>query len=109
MKITSQVLFTTVSNSLILGNKAVTLDVIHQISIYRDNEGEIIADVELIDYGNVTFMGLPIEGYKAINKLKNQLLEWGINFDDVVYQECGGIINEEFIDKQIYKFKSIVG
>ena len=109
MKIKSQTLMVNISNNVIFEKAGISLKAIHQVMIYEGDEGEILNDFELIDYEDVTYLGMPIEGYKGVNKLRTQLKEWGINFEEAIDQECGGLIDEKFLDKQISNFKSVVG
>lgn len=76
--------------------------------IYEGDEGEILNDFELIDYEDITYLGMPIEGYKGVNKLRTQLKEWGINFDEMVAKEVEEIDFSKTINELKEKFKIII-
>ena len=108
MKIKSQTLMVNISNNVVFEKAGISLKVIHQVIIYEGDEGEILNDFELIDYENVTYLGMPVEGYKGVNKLRTQLKEWGINFDEMVEKEVEEIDFSKTINELKEKFKIII-
>ena len=108
MKIKSQTLMVNISNNVIFEKAGISLKAIHQVMIYEGDEGEILNDFELIDYEDITYLGMPIEGYKGVNKLRTQLKEWGINFDEMVAKEVEEIDFSKTINELKEKFKIII-
>ena len=108
MKIESQLLMVNVLNKVVFEKAGISLNVIHQITIYEGDEGEILNDFELMDYEDVTYLGMPVEGYKGVNKLKTQLKEWGINFDELVEKEVEKIDFSEIINELKEKYRKMI-
>ena len=108
MKIESQLLMVNVLNKVVFEKAGISLNAIHQITIYEGDEGEILNDFELMDYEDVTYLGMPVEGYKGINKLKTQLKEWGINFDELVEKEVEKIDFSEIINELKEKYRKMI-
>ena len=108
MKIKSQTLMVNISNNVVFEKAGISLKVIHQVMIYEGDEGEILNDFEVIDYENVTYLGMPIEGHKGIWKLRTQLKEWGINFDEMVEKAVEEIDFSKTINELKEKFKIII-
>ena len=61
-----------------------------------------------MDYEDVTYLGMPIEGYKGVNKLRTQLKEWGINFDEMIEKAVEEIDFSKTINELKEKFKIII-
>tara|TARA_R110000822_G_scaffold10358_8_gene39272 strand:+ start:277 stop:597 length:321 start_codon:yes stop_codon:yes gene_type:complete len=95
MKIESKLVMINVKNSITVGaNDAITLDVIHQVCLYENKDGSIEADLDLVDYDNIKFLGMEIEnGYKGFRDFKEQMLKFGINVDELIDEECVGLIS----------------
>ena len=84
MKIESQVLMVNISTKVEFEKAGISLNVIHQVVVYEGDKGEILNDFELMDYDDVTYLGMPVEGYKGVDKLRTQLKGWGIDFDEMI-------------------------
>jgi hypothetical protein len=86
MKITAKTLMVNFENVVTLGNNdAIELKLIHQAFISRDKLGGIDVDIELVDIVDVKFLGIAIEtGYEAYTNFKKQMLEFGIDVNDLV-------------------------
>jgi hypothetical protein len=108
MKIKSQTLMVNISNNVVFEKAGISLKVINQVMIYEGDEGEILNDFELIDYENITYLGMPIEGYKGVNKLRTQLKEWGIDFDEMVAKAVEEVDFSKIINELKEKFKIII-
>ena len=95
MKITGKTLMINVQHSITVGkNDAITLDVIHQVCLFENRDGSIEADLDLVDYDNVKFLGMAIDsGYKGFGEFKEQMLKFGIDVDELIDEECVGLIS----------------
>jgi hypothetical protein len=95
MKIESKVVMINVEHSITVGkNDAITLDVIHQVCLYKNKDGKIEADDDFVDISNVKFLGMEIDGgYKGFNEFKEQMLKFGIDVDELIDAECVGLIS----------------
>ena len=102
MKVTEQVLFIYVENEIVCGDGSFKATVKHQLVV-----GESGTDIEFIDIENITFMGMPIVGYKAYKQFKEKMLDMGINVEKMVDEACVGLIPESFIHECEAKFAKI--
>jgi hypothetical protein len=93
MKVVNQVMFVSVQNDIVCGDGSFKATVEHQIIV--SNEG---VDVEFSDIVNITFMGMPINGYKAYSQFKEKMLDMGIDIEAMVEEECVGLITDSFIN-----------
>jgi hypothetical protein len=101
MKIESKLVMINVKNSITIGaNDAITLDVIHQVCLYKNEDDTIGHDIDLVDYENIKFLGMEIDkGYKGFRDFKEQMLKFGIDVDELVDEECVGLITNEVLSK----------
>ena len=95
MNITGKTLMINVEHNITIGtNDAITLDVIHQVCLYENKDGKIEADLDFLDYSNVKFLGMDIDGgYKGFKEFKEQMLKFGIDVDELIDEECVGLIS----------------
>jgi hypothetical protein len=95
IKITGKTLLVSFETEVKLGkNDAIELALVYQAFIYEDKNDNIDCDLELADFTNVKFLGIPIEeGYKQFNQFKSQLLALGINLDKLVNEEEKKLMN----------------
>jgi hypothetical protein len=105
MKIESKVVMVNVEHNITVGeNDAITLDVIHQVCLFEEKDGDIGVDIGLVDYTNIKFLGMDIDSsYKGFRDFKEQMLKFGINVDELIDEECGGLIS----NLDIIKLKSM--
>jgi hypothetical protein len=96
MKITHKTLMVNFETEVKLGNSdAIELTLIHTAFISRDKLGGVDVDIELAEIDNVKFLGIEIEvGYKAYDKFKVQMLEFGIDVNKLVDEKCVEISGE---------------
>ena len=96
MKITNKTLMVNFETEVKLGNSdAIELTLIHTAFISRDKLGGVDVDIELAEIVNVKFLGIAIEvGYKAYDKFKVQMLEFGIDVNKLVDEKCVEIGSE---------------
>jgi len=106
MKIRSKTLLVTVVNEIKIGkNDAIEATVEHQIIAYDKKDGSAGVDTEFLDIYDVKFLGMPIDtGYEAYKRFKKQMLELGINVDELVEEAQKGIVSnkEEFDVKKMF-------
>ena len=101
MKIESKVVMINVEHSITVGkNDAITLDVIHQVCLFEEKDGGIDVEIDLVDYTNIKFLGMDIDGgYKGFKDFKEQMLKFGIDVDELIDEECVGLItNKDMIN-----------
>jgi len=94
IKITSKTLLVNFETEVKLGkNDAIELTLVYQACIYESKNG-IDCDLELADFTNVKFLGMPIEeGYKQFSKFKEQLLALGIDLNKLIDEEEKRLMN----------------
>ena len=92
MKVVNQTLFVSIQHEIVCGDGSFKATVEHQLIV-----GEAGTDVEFVDIVNITFMGLPIEGYKAYRQFKDKMSDMGIDIDKMVDDACVGLIPDSFI------------
>ena len=106
MKIESKLVMINVKNNITIGvNDAITLDVIHQVCLYKNTDGTIGHEIEIMDYENVKFLGMDIDsGYKGFRDFKEQMLKFGIDVDELINKaEIGLITDDDLYDlKRMY-------
>jgi hypothetical protein len=102
MKVVNSSLFINIENKIVCGDGSFKATVEHQVVV-----GENGVDLEFSDIRDITFMGMPVEGYKAYNQFKTKMSEMGIDIEAMVDEECVGIISNEFIEKCKNAFKLI--
>ena len=102
MKVVNQILFVNVQNDIVCGDGSFKATVEHQLVV-----GEAGKDLEFVDIVNITFMGMPIEGYKAYNQFKDKMSDMGIDVDKMVDDACVGLIPDSFIKECEAKFAKI--
>ena len=108
MKIESQTLMVNISTKVEFEKAGISLNVIHQVIVYEGDEGEILNDFELMDYENVTYLGMPVEGYTGVNKLRTQLKEWGVDFDEMISKEVKEIDFSKIINELKEKYRKMI-
>ena len=96
MKITDKTLMVNFETEVKLGNSdAIELTLIHTAFISRDKTGDSNVDIELVEIVNVKFLGIALEtGYKAYDKFKAQMLEFGIDVVKLIREKDTEISGE---------------
>ena len=92
MKVVSNCLFVSVENQIVCGDGSFKATAVHQVIVSESG-----SDVEFVDIENITFMGLPIEGYSEYKKFKLKMSEMGVDIDKMVDDACVGLISDSFI------------
>jgi hypothetical protein len=107
IKVTSKTLLVSFETEVKLGkNDAIELTLVHQAFIYKDKNGNIDCDLEIIDFIDAKFLGMPIEeGYKQFSKFREQLLALGINLDKLIDEEEEKLMNNGLKSIIISMFK----
>jgi hypothetical protein len=99
MKITSKTLLVNVEFPIEVGQLKTTA--IAQLCITKDDKGENEADVEFVDTGEITYMGMIIEGYTNWKKFKNFHNEMGLNFDKLLDDEFNKVMTNKVVEDLI--------
>jgi hypothetical protein len=108
MKVTSKVVMLNVEHQIAVGNDAITATVIHQICLSKGREGEIVADVDLMDITDIEFLGIKIDdGYTEFQKFKTQMNEMGVDVNALIDEKCVGLITTEDIQKLKDEYKNV--
>jgi len=98
-----------VENTIIIGNEAITATVIHQVCLYKKDDGEIGTDVDFIDVINVEFLGIPLkdQSYTGFRNFKREMFELGIDIDKLIDEECYGLISTSELQQLKNKYRDI--
>jgi hypothetical protein len=103
MKITAKTMMVTLENNVTIGNNnAIELTLIHQAFISRDKLGGIDVDIELMDFDNIKFLGMDIEGgFNGFNDFKTKMLELGIDVDKLIDEKEKSLFEDINIEKNL--------
>ena len=108
MKVSQEIIMINVENEITVGKGTIEATVIHQIVLSKGDD-DVDVDIDFIDIEDVSYMGMKLgNDYKSLNKLKGQLSEYGVNFDELVDEECVGIISNDFIEGLKSRYKTIL-
>ena len=109
MKITSKLMIVNVEHQIAVGNDAITATVIHQVCLSEGKNGEVVADVDFVDIKNIEFLGIKIDNsYTEFKKFKSQMNEMGIDVDEMIDEECVGLITTGDIQKLKNEYRDLV-
>jgi hypothetical protein len=100
MKVTSKVLMVNIENNITLANGMIKLIVEHQVCLYESKNGGVGIDLEIMDYKDIEFMGMPVTDVKIF---KTHLSGLGVDFNDMLDEECIGL----FSNKDIAELKNM--
>ena len=93
MKVTDATLMVNVENKIEVG--PLKLNVIHQVCLYKGKNNKVEFDIDFIDQGNITYMGVPIDnGYESWKKFTNFHKEMGIDFNKLIDEEAAKLVND---------------
>lgn len=105
-KISSKLVMLNVEHDLSLFNDTLKLTVQHQVVIYRNNNGCIEVDVDVMDYINITYLDVTVENWHL---LTTHFKEFGIDVDGWIDVEIEGLELDEppfMIEmRKLYPFK----
>lgn len=96
MKITSKTLMVNIENDITLANGMIKLTVEHQACLYEIKDGSVGVDIDLMDWNNIEFMGMPV---KDIKIFKTHLSGLGVDFNEMMDNECSGLFSDGDIEK----------
>jgi hypothetical protein len=83
----------------------IKLDNVYQLSIYKGIADKLMHyDIDDIDYQNVTYMGMEIDGYKGFAKLKEFHKELGIDLSDLITKAASDKLNPQDLEKWVDDF-----
>jgi hypothetical protein len=95
VKITNKMLMVDFEFPITVGQ--VKIIAIGQAHVYKgDQSGQIEADFDFMDYGKTTYMGMTVEGYDGVKKLKEMHKGFGIDLDTLIDNEFNKVVTEEF-------------
>ena len=100
MKVKSKVVMVNIENDITLANGMIKLTVEHQACLYKLNNGNIGIDLDIMDYKDIEFMGMPVTDVKIF---KTHLSGLGVNFNEMLDEECIGL----FSNRDIAELKSM--
>jgi hypothetical protein len=97
-KITGKTIFLNVSVPVEIGQ--IKLDSVYQISVYRAKEkGKVLYDIDDVDYQNVFYMGMKVEGYQGFRKLREFHWGLGIDLDELVREEASKQLTPDELER----------
>jgi hypothetical protein len=97
MKIKQKTLMINIEHNIILAKGMVSVTVEHQAVVYQDEKDlSIGVDIELMDWYDVTFMDMPVNGMKEFEKHLSGL---GIDFHRLLNDSCVGLFSNDDIEK----------
>jgi len=96
MKIGSKVVMVNIENDITLANGMIKLTVEHQACLYESKDGSIGIDFDLMEYKDIEFMGMPVTDVKIF---KTHLSGLGVNFNEMLEEECVGLFSNKDIEK----------
>jgi hypothetical protein len=94
IKVTQKTLMVNLEFPIEVGQVKLTAEC--QVFISKEDSGELDADFNLLDYNNITYMGMPVDGYKGWQKIKDFHSELGIDLQQLVHNEYDKVIDKEF-------------
>ena len=95
-----------VENDITTGHGAIKFTATYQICVYKEDNGELEWDVDVMDFKNVTFMGMPIsDDLESFEKFKIKMAELGVDVDMMINEACCGIVDEAYVHELIADFK----
>ena len=95
MKITSKTLMVNIVNDIKLANGMISLTVEHQAYLNESKDGSVGVDIELMDWYNIEFMGMPVNDIKIF---KTHLSGLGVDFNEMMNNECSELFSIENIE-----------
>ena len=100
IKITNKTIFLSISVPVQVGQ--IKLENIYQLSIYRGKGGNgLLYDIDDVDYQNVTYMGMEVDGYKGFGKLREFHKELGIDIDNEIRKAASEKFDPQELEKWI--------
>jgi hypothetical protein len=108
IKVTQKTLMVNLEFPIEVGQ--VKLDAVCQAFISQDEDtGELEGDFDFMDYSNITYMGMHVDDYKGILKLKEFHKDLGIDLEKLIDDEFDKVMTKEFqqvfistIDKKLF-------
>ena len=96
MKIGSKVVMINIVNDITLANGMIKLTVEHQACLYENKDGSVGVDIDLCDWDNIEFMGMPVTDVKIF---KTHLSGLGVDFNEMLDEERIGLFSDEDVEK----------
>ena len=99
-KVTNKTIFLSISVPVQVGQ--IKLNNIYQLSIYRAKESNgLLYDIDDVDYQNVTYMGMKVDGYSGFGKLREFHKELGIDIDNEIKKAASEKFDPQELEKWI--------
>ena len=99
-KVTSKTILVGITVPVEVGQ--IKLDNVYQISIYQGiTDRKIHYNINNINYQNVTYMGMEIDGYNGFAKLKEFHKELGIDLSDLIMKEASEKLDAQDLEKWV--------
>jgi len=99
-KLVSKTIFVQISVPVEIGQ--IKLDNLYQISIFQGKtKDKIHYEIDDVDYQNVVYMGMEIDGYKGFTKLREFHKELGIDLDKLITAEASGKLDPQELEKWV--------
>ena len=98
-KVVGKTIFLNISVPVQVGQ--IKLNNVYQLSIYKSKEiNSLLYDIDDVDYKDVTYMGMEVDGYKGFEKLRHFHKELGIDIDNEIRKAA----SEKFDPQELEKF-----
>lgn len=105
MKTAGTTLMVNVEHDLEVG--PLKLKAIHQVCLYEKSDGDIGGDVDLIDYTDITYMGVKVSNnYDNWRKFCEFHRDMGIDFDELISEACNEVMTREKVNELIAKLSA---
>lgn len=103
MKITQKTMMVTLENTVTIGNNnAIELTLVHQAFISRDKLNGIDVDIELVDYTDIKFLGMDIDGgFNGFIDFKAKMLDLGIDVDKLIDEKATALFEDMNMEKNL--------
>jgi hypothetical protein len=99
-KVLSKTIFLNISVPVQVG--PIRLNNIYQVSVYKSKEiGKILYDIDDVDYQNVTYWEMKVDGYNGFDKLRKFHKELGIDIDSEIRKEASEKFDPQELEKWI--------
>ena len=108
MKITNKTLMVEFQTEATFGPQgAVKTTLLHNAFLSRNDEGKLVADIDLcIDFIDTTFLGNKVgNGFDEFKKFKDTLKGLGIDFDKLMDAEEKKLIDQGIEQKILFYFR----
>ena len=99
MKLKYQRLYSAYQFDVEVGDVKATIEM--SLVVWKDDSGEIQHETENTDINDITYRGMPIDGYDKWRKFVDFHREMGIDYDTLIQSEYDKVVTDKTIKKLI--------